>query len=258
VRGIGASDVTLSNAEEASRYLRFYHYTVGGTHYYMLTNEGIHETVRATARFSAFCGGNYAVYDPMNNTASAMYSENGCIDIDLPPYASTVLVFGDLPQPLGTVPVQDEIIASYPLDGTWDIYLATQEEYPIFAPYRSTDSLFNITGRDALPHFSGHMQYETTLQMKNLLEGMHVVLDLGYVGESATVIVNGTRVGDAIIPPYRFDVTEALTEGQNNIVVEVTNHYGWNMRDGFSKYLAFEPSGLLGPVTVEIHRITNR
>ena len=86
---------------------------------------------------------------------------------------------------------------------------------------------------------------------------MRVILDLGVVGESATLLINGTRIGDAIVPPYRFDITDALQNGQNSVVVEVTNHYGWAMRDGFSRYLSFEPSGLLGPVTIEIYRVND-
>jgi len=257
LRGIGAADITLTSENDMSRFLRFYHYTVGTTHYYMLTNEGIHGTVDASIRLSAFHGGNYALYDPMNNTAVGMYSADGTMDVHLPPYASTVLVFGDLPQPLADAPKPGELIASYPLEATWDIYIATQAEYPIFAPYRSTDTLFNMTGRDALPHFSGHMQYETTFRWDSVLDHMRVVLDLGTVGESVTLLVNGNRVGDAIVPPYRFDITEALQDGTNSIVVEVTNHYGWAMRDNFSRYLAFEPSGLLGPVMLEIHRVNH-
>ena len=193
----------------------------------------------------------------MHNTAVSMHSDDGTIALHLPPYASTILVFGDLPRPLGDVPATDELIASYPLEAAWDIYTATQAEYPIFAPYRSTNTLFNITGRDALPHFSGHMQYETTFEMRHVLDHMRVMLDLGYVGESATLLINGTRVGDAIVPPYRFDITDALQDGTNSVVVEVTNHYGWAMRDNFSRYLAFEPSGLLGPVMLEIHRVNH-
>ena len=143
------------------------------------------------------------------------------------------------------------------MEASWDIYLATQAEYPIFAPFRSTDTLFNITGRNGLPRFSGHMQYETTFTMDAPLSHMRVMLDLGVVGESASLLVNGVDIGDAIIPPYRFDITDALKAGQNSVVVEVTNHYGWAMRDGFSRYLSFEPSGLLGPVTIEIYRVND-
>ena len=257
LRGIGAADVTLSSANEAARFLRFYHYNVGTTQYYMLTNEGIHDTICANARLSAFHGGAYAVYDPMNNCARSAYSEDGSIALSLPPYSSVIFAFGDLPRPLADAKKPDELVSSYPLEATWDIYVATQSEYPIFAPYRSTDTLFNITGRDALPHFSGHMQYETTIDMQPVLDHMRVILDLGYVGESVTLLVNGTCVGETMVPPYRFDITDALHGGQNTVVAEITNHYGYAMRDGFSKYLLFEPSGLLGPVTIEIHRVND-
>ena len=257
LRGIGAADVTVISANDAVRNLRFYHYTVGTTQYYMLTNEGIHDPVQAKIRLSACGGGAYAVYDPMHNTAQRAVSEDGVISLDLPPYASTVLVFGDLPATLADVKPSEALVASYPLEATWDIYLATQAEYPIFAPFRSTDTLFNITGRSGLPRFSGHMQYETTFTMDAPLAHMRVMLDLGVVGESASLLVNGVDIGDAIIPPYRFDITDALKAGQNSVVVEVTNHYGWAMRDGFSRYLSFEPSGLLGPVTIEIYRVND-
>ena len=257
LRGIGAADVTVISANDAVRNLRFYHYTVGTTQYYMLTNEGIHDPVQAKIRLAAFGGGAYAVYDPMHNTAQRAVSEDGVILLDLPPYASTVLVFGDLPATLADVKPSEELVASYPLEVSWDIYLATQAEYPIFAPFRSTDTLFNITGRNGLPRFSGHMQYETTFTMDAPLSHMRVMLDLGVVGESASLLVNGVDIGDAIIPPYRFDITDALKAGQNSVVVEVTNHYGWAMRDGFSRYLSFEPSGLLGPVTIEIYRVND-
>ena len=257
LRTNGFADVTLLEKGDADRNLRFYHYTVGNTQYYMLTNEGIHETLDLRATFAAFDGGAYAVYDPMTNTASRAVSADGTVSLTLPPYASVILAFGDLPASLAPMRVSGELVAAYPLEATWDIYLATQAEYPIFAPYRSTDTLFNITGRDGLPRFSGHMQYETTFPMNGILEHMQVILDLGAVGESVTLLVNGERIGDAIVPPYRFDITDAIRVGQNSIVAEVTNHYGWAMRDGFSQYLAFEPSGLLGPVTIEIRRIND-
>lgn len=256
LRGIGAADLTPVFSDAALRYLRVYHYVVGETHYYMLTNEGVHEPIRAVLRLSAFDGGPYVVYDAMENRAWNAQSEDGCVAVDLAPYASTVLVFGELPSMLEDAPKNDELISSYPLECTWDIYLATQKEYPIFAPYRSAQTLFNLTGRDALPRFSGHMQYETTFEMREIYDHMRVILDLGAVGESVTLTVNGTRVGEAIVPPYRFDITEALQNGQNTVAAEITNHFGYAMRDHFSRFLQFEPSGLLGPVTVEIRRIT--
>lgn len=60
--------------------------------------------------------------------------------------------------------------------------------------------------------------------------------------------VNGVSCGVRLVPPYRFDVTGALKDGENALLIRVTNHLGYAMRDGLSRYLMMEPSGLLGPV----------
>ena len=76
------------------------------------------------------------------------------------------------------------------------------------------------------------------------------MLDLGAVGETAEVILNGTSLGTRIAPPYRFDVAGLLRE-ENTLQVNVTTHLGYNRRDRFSSYLLLEPMGLLGPVTLK-------
>ncbi|MCQ2432748.1 MAG: hypothetical protein MJ175_09120 [Clostridia bacterium] len=256
IRGAGMSDVQTVkvNCACAQKDLRIYHYIHGGTHFYMMTNEGIHDTVDCTLRLSAFAGGDYAVYDAMENKAVCDHSEDGCVDVVLAPYESRFFIFGDLPENLSRAE-HTEIVAAYPLECRWDIFTATQAEYPIFTPYRTTDKLFNMTGRDALPRFSGHIQYEASVKLSEVLEDMRIILDLGAVGETAALLINGDRVGVRIAPPYRFDITEYVKNGMNTVTVEVTNHLGYQMRDGFSKFMIFEPSGLLGPVKVEIFRL---
>ncbi|MBP3918882.1 MAG: glycosyl transferase family 2 [Clostridia bacterium] len=261
---IGAADVTVVDGNEAVRMMRYYHCKNKETQEYLFTNEGIHETVRAKVRLSALDGTNgvqnIVLYDAMENRAvSAKTEADGTLVLELPPYTSVIVSVGIDTNGLQNTEVlpmaeKDTLVTSYPLDLSWDIFTATQEEYPIFSPYRSATTLFNMTGRDALPHFSGHMQYETTFEMEQPLADMHIILDLGEVGESVTVLVNGVRVGEKITPPYRFDITKAVRRGSNTLLAEVTNHYGYQMRDGFSKFLMFEPSGLLGPVTMEIRR----
>jgi hypothetical protein len=70
-----------------------------------------------------------------------------------------------------------------------------------------------------------------------------VTLDLGEVRDVAEVWVNGKEVGARLWPPYRFDVTSALRPGRNTIRVRVGNVVNNNYGD-------FQPSGLLGPVTL--------
>lgn len=255
LRSAGAADVTVRQNTPAVRNLRFCHYRDKDADYYLLTNEGIRDTLAVTLSLSALSKGEYALYDAMENTAQkAVTNADGDAELILPPYGATILVCGRLPADL-PLKKRDTLVTAYPLESSWDIFIATQEEYPIFSPYRSTDRLFNMTGKDALPRFSGHMQYETTFDMDQPLEDMRIILDLGEVGESVTVMVNGQRVGESIAPPYRYDITEAVRGGHNTLVAEVTNHYGYKMRDNFSKYLLFEPSGILGPVGFEIRKI---
>ncbi len=257
MRAEGIGDVTVREANAAVRFMRYYHCADGETSYYLFTNEGIHETVTATVSLSGMTDCHYVRYDPMENTAlTAHADENGDISLILPPYSSVVLIPGKAPVSMNLSRARDEeIVAAYPLEVSWDIFTATQEEYPIFSPYRSTDTLFNMTGKDALPRFSGHMQYETVFTMDAPLDDMRIILDLGYVGENVTVLVNGINVGERIAPPYRFDITAAVRDGGNTLTAEITNHYGYRMRDGFSKFFLFEPSGLLGPVGIEIRKV---
>ncbi|MBQ8579012.1 MAG: hypothetical protein IJ449_13765 [Clostridia bacterium] len=259
IRAAGAADITVVRGNSAVRGMRYYHCcdVENDTDYYLFTNEGIRETVTADLALSAMTGEDYVLYDAMENTAETVKTNpDGTLSLVLAPYSSVVIVPGRAPVAMNLpAKKREEIVSAYPLDTVWDVFTAAQEEYPIFTPYRSSTALFNLTGRDALPRFSGHMQYETSFTMDAPLDDMRIILDLGEVGESVTVLVNGIRVGEKIAPPYRFDITDAVNGGHNTLVAEVTNHYGYKMHDGFSKYLLFEPSGLLGPVGFEIRKV---
>ena len=76
------------------------------------------------------------------------------------------------------------------------------------------------------------------------------LLDLGQVGEAVEVFLNGQSVGRKLLAPYVFDLS-CLQPGEYEITVIVSNHSGYRERDGFSQYLNFEPSGLLGPVVLK-------
>ena len=86
---------------------------------------------------------------------------------------------------------------------------------------------------------------------------LSVQLDLGEVGEVACVELNGQRMGVRICPPYRFDVTHAVRPSANRLAIEVTstlvNQYDeWELDRRYRAVRPFDPSGLLGPVVMEI------
>jgi hypothetical protein len=100
--------------------------------------------------------------------------------------------------------------------------------------------------------------------------GIHALLDPP-IREAATVLVNGTRVGSLWHPPYQLNITSALHPGENTIEVHVYNtainllagqpprdltalraRFGRRFDPQDMDNLKPIPSGLLGPITLEI------
>ena len=240
------TDVT---ADYSGIFLRCYHYVRDNVHSCLFTSEDIHNPITTNVRISGFSGGDYILYDPMENTAWAGYSQDGTIPLSLDPYHSRMVFFGDISLG-GLCPIPSAAYDELPLSPTYKISLR-EEKKTEFADYTETDRLFNITGRKAMPRFSGNIRYQW---QQNVAEKGRYLLDLGNVGEAAEVYVNDASVGRKIIPPYVFDVS-SLEAGENTITVIVSNHSGYRERDDFSQFLHFEPSGLLGPVVLKRERM---
>ena len=60
--------------------------------------------------------------------------------------------------------------------------------------------------------------------------------------------MNGKLVGDRVTAPYSYDITDYVREGENELVVIVSNTLANRVKDHFSTYMQIPPSGLLGPV----------
>jgi hypothetical protein len=69
-----------------------------------------------------------------------------------------------------------------------------------------------------LASISGRADYTAAFDMESA--GMPAVLSFEDVWGAGRVLVNGTHVGDLVVPPWRLDVTEALVAGENTITVD--------------------------------------
>ncbi len=118
--------------------------------------------------------------------------------------------------------------------------------------YKRTNKLFNICGKDELPDFSGDMKYDTQIE---LTTGKHYILDLGEVGEAVRLYINNQYVEFKLSPPYSFDISDFIVDGKNKIKVIVSTTNAYERKDDFSKYLKFEPCGLLGNVNLYEYKI---
>ncbi|MBQ7900434.1 MAG: hypothetical protein IJ365_00540 [Clostridia bacterium] len=225
-------------------YLRYYHYTRDNAHIYMFSNEDINNTINTKITMSAFRGGRYIEYDAFNNKAYTKTS-SGEVELCIPPYHSVLIICGDTVY--DGIPEYTAVKYTDIRSLTPEFTVSTAERNSEkFTLYKTTDKLFNITGRGELPRFSGRIKYEAEIT----LDKTDCTIDLGFVGEVAELYLNGKHIGTRQIPPYRFDISADDIGDKNMLTVVVANHNGYAVRDGFSSFLLFEPSGLLGPVTV--------
>jgi hypothetical protein len=70
-------------------------------------------------------------------------------------------------------------------------------------------------------YYSGTATYHTSFQVK--ASGFPSHLDLGNVKVIARVSLNGKDCGIAWKPPFRVDISQAVREGENELVIEVAN-----------------------------------
>jgi hypothetical protein len=116
-------------------------------------------------------------------------------------------------------------------------------------------------------HFSGSAGYTTTFEWDSPSNtGRRVWLDLGEVGDLAVITLNGVECGVAWTPPFRVEVTDALTPGRNELAIEVINPWHnrlvreaslaeadrslWMNAPNRLKGKTPLPAGLIGPVTL--------
>jgi hypothetical protein len=119
-------------------------------------------------------------------------------------------------------------------------------------------------------YFSGTATYETTFDASStaLPKGSTLWLNLGDVREVASVRVNGVEAGTVWKQPFRVRIDPLLKPGTNDLAIEVTNLWSnrligdaqpgaatrythTNIRK-YTKDSPLLPSGLLGPVKIEI------
>ncbi len=223
--------------------LRCCHYATPAGHVYMFVNESVADAVDTTVTLADAKGfGSAVMLDLLNDTVGTVSTSGGKVKLALAPYQSVIVVF-------------DRENADIPEKKTWTPVIPAELTYRIeTAPYtdmgnytvltESTTVLPNITSIDGTPEFSGRIRYTAVFTQKK----SSLAIDLGDVGQTAHLWCNGVDLGVRVCPPYRYDLTDALVDGENTLVIEVSNTLANAVRDRFSSYMAIPASGLIGPV----------
>lgn len=244
MRKNGLYDIELSTAHKDLRYYRYVH---DDAEIYMFFNEDIRKACNTKVKLEGFSGGTYTEYDVLLNKAAKKHSD-GEIELNIEPYNSTVIILGDVSVDL---PESEEYKeqSRTKVSECYDISIAEGSEDYTFTPYKNKSKLFNFTSKEGIFNFGGHIKYDTDVNLtKN--EDSRYFLNLEYVGDTAAVSVNGKDMGLKIVPPFNYDITDGLCDGENKISIEVSTHLGYKKKDTHSRFRILEPSGLMGNVEI--------
>ncbi|MBR4750927.1 MAG: hypothetical protein IK077_04135 [Thermoguttaceae bacterium] len=110
-------------------------------------------------------------------------------------------------------------------------------------------TLGDWNSRGVLENYSGAALYTKTFEWDDRTsESGRAVLDLGNVGVSCRVFLNGIPIGELSTPPWKLDVTDRLHPGENKLEVFVYSALANFYKNIPSRYKGVVPSGLIGPV----------
>lgn len=196
------------------------------------SNHDIHATVkfRDTAKSAA-------MWDPFSGVE--MPVDATPLHMDLAPYQSRVIVFGDH---VAGKPASAEFPSRHQvadLSTDWNL------SFPSLHINRTLSKLDSWTDAPDTQYFSGEAVYTKDIKITaGELKRSSLVLDFGQgttlednpkkhngtrallespIREAAVVLVNGQRVGSVWHPPYTLDITAQVHPGQNHIEVRVAN-----------------------------------
>ncbi len=201
------------------------------------------------------------------------------VPLDLAAHASVFVVFRRAaPAASRSTPATpDETVGS--IDGPWEITFPPDLGAPSHLTVPTLAS-WTENADDGVKYFSGTATYTKTINAPAAWfpADRATILDLGRVGDLATVTINGQSLGTVWTAPMEIDVTGALRPGRNTIEIKVTNE--WSNRligdaslpadqkvlgnsgvspGGMGQGTLTEPfpAGLMGPVTLKT-RVVNR
>ncbi|MBQ9783018.1 MAG: glycosyl transferase family 2 [Clostridia bacterium] len=237
---LGMTDVIV---EGEYPKLRIYHCRRNENDLYMFVNEDYSKTVDTTCRLIR--GGAYARLDLLTDLCVSGETKGGALPVRLLPNQSQIVVLGDR----AGLPEEYDFIEEEKVSPIYQLELAESDDLTSFKAVGTFDHFFNINSPDFMPDFSGKMRYTFLLA---LTKGKgRTFLDLGRVGQNAVLYVNDRCCGIRITAPYLFDITDAIVEGETELVVTVSNTLAQKVKDKFSYNLQLKPSGLLGDICVK-------
>ncbi len=189
----------------------------------------------------------------------------------------------------GFLLLKDSLVQSQVLEGAWELFFPENWGAPQKVVFPELTSWTNseIAG---VKYFSGIATYKKTFQYhikSNSTDNRKIYLDLGNLSKVGEVWLNNQHIGITWSKPYKFEVTNIIKPGDNNLTIEIANTWsnrltgdaitgenytntnisstvvakkgilpGDQTRVPWAEVPLIE-SGLLGPVTIKTIQVSN-
>ena len=180
-------------------------------------------------------------------SAATAEGDSTLFPLTLGPYEAKVVVVGPLPSGAAAPePSWASGTALAALDGDWTVDLNGKQAA---TPLKSWEEM-------GVPNFTGPATYRKRFTLSAAAPGTRVFLEIADVRDYARVKLNGRELEAHAWQPYRWEVTEALKAGANDLEIQVgaapsprADAAGAGRSGGRGRGAARPPvSGLLGPV----------
>lgn len=247
-------DINVSNKQP---YLRYYHYKHKDSDIFMFFNEEPYKSISSIIEVPL--SSNAYLYDAFENKifmlATEKTNEGTRFTLELEKYESKIIIFGkaiDCEKISDSISISNEYKYIQEINGNWKVSFATSEQYPQFTNIVKLSSLIDLASPNLYPDFSGTVKYEIDFDANT--DFKHALLSIKEAYEIVDVYLNDNHIGAKICPPYKFNLTDTLKNGNNKLVIEVTNTLGKEQKDFFSQYLIQEPTGIIGTVDLVFYK----
>lgn len=214
--------------QPAQKRFRSYHYHNGAEELYFFVNEDEKPyegtiTVPKAPHFVAY----NAWENRLEKQSYSTEGENSVLSVKLMPGESRiVLVRRSKPEeelPLPMTELADGYRKKLPISSPWKRSVCKAIDYPKFEKETEING-FSDYGKENRK-FAGFIAYETkfnyTKEQPTADRALRTVLEITDAGEDVELFVNSQSAGIQVLPPFRYDITQMLREGENSLRIEV-------------------------------------
>lgn len=114
--------------------------------------------------------------------------------------------------------VESEKKETLPFGKQWEMATCRSIDYPKFSTFQTITELEDYGKKEK--KFSGYLAYRNQINLSKE-QNRRYILSISEAGEDVEIFVNGISQGIQILPPFLYDITEALQDGENKIRIEV-------------------------------------